>query len=112
MSGPINTSTNEAKGVDAEQPVDVDGVPLKRADEVPSRLYQPEMVKKLWTVSLVVLGLLVLLDIFISHHRYFGVDGTFGFYAWYGLITCVAMVVVSKKVVGLILTRKDTYYDD
>ena len=108
------TETSEPAAIASAPPerVDADGVLLKAPDEAPSRLYQPVVVRKLWIVSLVILGLLVLLDLIVGHHTYFGIDGTFGFFAWYGLLTCVAMVVVSKKLVGLILTRKDSYYDD
>lgn len=95
-----------------EPRTDADGVPLKAADEPESRLYQADTVKKLWTGFAILLAVLVVLDLAVSHHSYFGVDGTFGFFAWYGLITCVIMVVASKKLIGLLLTRKDSYYDD
>ena len=100
------------KGASVQLATDADGVPLKAPDEPESWLEKPATIKKLWTGAAVVLGVLVLLDLLVSHHSYFGVDGTFGFYAWYGLLTCVIMVVAAKKVVGLFLTRKDSYYDD
>jgi hypothetical protein len=79
-------------------------------------LEDPKTIRTLWTVFLAVLALLVLADLLVMqdphHHAHFGVDGTFGFYSWYGFGVCAAMVLVSKFVVGLILKRKDTYYDD
>lgn len=109
----MSDSKTKAAASEAQQPrTDKDGVPLKADDEPESRLYRSDTVKKLWTGFAVVLAVLVALDLAVSHHSYFSVDGTFGFYAWYGLITCVIMVVVSKKLVGLLLTRKDSYYDD
>lgn len=79
-------------------------------------LEDPKTIRTLWTVFLAVLALLVLADLWVMqdphHHAHFGVDGTFGFYSWYGFLVCAAMVLVSKFVVGLILKRKDTYYDD
>lgn len=79
-------------------------------------LEDPKTIRTLWTVSLVVLALLVAADVLVMrdehHHAHFGVDGTFGFYAWYGFGVCAAMVIVSKFVIGLVLKRKDTYYDD
>lgn len=79
-------------------------------------LEDPKTIRTLWTVSLVVLALLVAADVLVlrdeHHHAHFGVDGTFGFHAWYGFGVCAAMVIVSKFVVGLVLKRKDTYYDD
>lgn len=91
---------------------DADGVPLAAPDEPPSRLYHEDTVKKLWIGSGSILAVLVILDLFVAHHSYFGVDGTFGFYAWYGLITCMAMVIGAKKLIGLFLVRKDSYYDE
>lgn len=106
--------SEEAAAAGASEPArtDADGVPLKAPDEPESRLYHKDTVKKLWLGFGLVLAALVALDLVVSHHTYFSIDGTFGFYAWYGLLTCVIMVVASKKLVGLFLTRKDSYYDD
>ena len=49
-------------------------------------------------------------DIVVHHHAHFGIDGTFGFYSWYGFIACVVLVVGSKAL-GAVLKRRDTYYD-
>jgi hypothetical protein len=79
-------------------------------------LEDPKTIRTLWIASLVVLALLVAADVLVMqdehHHAHFGIDGTFGFFAWYGFGVCAAMVIVSKFVVGLVLKRKDTYYDD
>ncbi len=74
-------------------------------------LYKPAVQKKLWIVSLIGLALLTFGDLLIHGHPHFGIDGTFGFFSWYGFITCAAMVIVAKFVMGKILSRKDTYYD-
>ena len=76
------------------------------------KLEDPGTIRLLWIVSLVVLALLVVADGFVEHHPHFGVDGGFAFHAWYGFAVCAAMVFVSKFVVGLLLKRRDTYYDD
>lgn len=76
-------------------------------------LEKPETIKKLWIGSGIVLAGLVGADAFVHHHApHFGIETTFSFSAWYGFITCVAMVVISKKVVGFVLKRKDTFYDE
>jgi hypothetical protein len=79
-------------------------------------LEDPKTIRVLWIVFLAVLALLVLADFWVMrdphHHAHFGVDGGFGFYAWYGFGVCTAMVLVSKFVIGLLLKRKDTFYDD
>jgi hypothetical protein len=67
-------------------------------------------IRKLWMVGCIVLALLVLAQALIEVKGHFGLDGTFGFNAWYGFATCVAMVVFAKGL-GVFLKRKDTYYD-
>ena len=74
-------------------------------------LVRPKTIKLLWRVGFGMLGLLVLADLVIHPHAAFGIDGSFGFYSWYGLLTCFAMILFSKFL-ALFLKRKDTYYDD
>lgn len=73
-------------------------------------LVRPSTIRTIWIVSCVVLAVTVILDLVIEHHPHFGVDGTFGFGAWYGFTACVGMVLFAK-LVGMILKRPDTYYD-
>ena len=73
-------------------------------------LVRPGTVRGLWIGFGVVLAALVLGDLLIHPHAGFVVDGTFGFYAWYGLGTCVAMVLFAKGL-GVFLKRRDSYYD-
>ena len=74
-------------------------------------LVRPATIRKLWIVFIVTLAGVTLLDLTLKPYPYFGIDGTFGFYAWYGFLTCAAMVV-GAKALGLFLKRKDSYYDD
>ena len=74
-------------------------------------LVRPTTIKLLWRVGFGTLALLVLADFIIHPHAAFGIDGSFGFYSWYGLLTCLAMIFFSKFL-ALFLKRKDTYYDD
>ncbi len=76
----------------------------------------PQGVKRFWYGGGLVLALLAAADAFVHHHHHFdhalgGYDGKPTFFWVYGFATCVIMVVVSKKVVGLLLQRKDTHYD-
>jgi len=74
-------------------------------------LVRPNTIRWLWRGGIVLLTLLVLADFFIHTHSSFKIDGSFGFYSWYGLITCAAMVFFAKAL-GILLKRKDTYYDN
>ena len=73
-------------------------------------LTRASTIKRLWIGSVVVLAATVLMDLAIEHHPHFGVDGTFGFGAWFGFASCVAMIVFAKAL-GAVLKRPDTYYD-
>ncbi|MGE0416496.1 MAG: hypothetical protein AB7O80_06800 [Acetobacteraceae bacterium] len=72
--------------------------------------FTPRTARILWAVFIAVLVAVVAAGLFIHPHGMGGVEETFGFGAWYGFATCVAMVVVSR-LIGLILKRPDTYYD-
>ena len=74
-------------------------------------LVRKSTIRGLWIVFAVTLAATVLMDFVIEPHPYFGLDGTFGFGAWFGFASCVVLIVVAKAL-GLILKRPDTYYDD
>ena len=74
-------------------------------------LVRAKTIKILWLCFIAILLLTIASELFIHKHEYFGVDGSFGFSAWYGFITCVAMVVVAK-LLGTFLKRGEDYYDD
>jgi hypothetical protein len=74
-------------------------------------LARPGTVRVLWVVFGVILTALVLADLVVQHHPLFGLDGGFGFGAWYGFAACVALVLFAKML-GAILKRPDTYYND
>lgn len=76
------------------------------------KLEDPSTIRTLKIGSITFLVILVAAEFFVHPHPHFGIDGTFGFYAWYGFLTCVAMVVLSKKLLGALLSREDSYYDD
>jgi len=69
---------------------------------------------KTWKIIFfVVLGVLVLLNVpFVSHHPHFGLDRYPGFFAAFGLIVGLAMVIIMKKIVQPFIARKEDYYGD
>lgn len=73
-------------------------------------LVRPASIRKLWVLFIAILALSVAAQIIWHVHGHFGLDETFGFAAWYGFVTCVAMIVVAK-VLGIFLKRRDDYYD-
>jgi hypothetical protein len=73
-------------------------------------LVRADTIKLLWRVFIGVLAALVALDLIVAHHPHFGIDGTFGFGAWFGFASCVGLVLFAKAL-GSILKRPDTYYD-
>ena len=74
-------------------------------------LVRKSTIRGLWIAFAVALAATVLMDLVIEPHPYFGLDGTFGFGAWFGFASCVVLIAVAKAL-GVILKRPDTYYDD
>lgn len=74
-------------------------------------LTRPETIRKLWILFAAILAVTVTADLVVVHHPHFGLDGTFGFGAWFGFASCVALVLFAK-LLGVFLKRPDTYYDD
>lgn len=73
-------------------------------------LVRPKTIKGLWLGGILLLGIMVALGAQAHPHVTFGIEGSFAFFAWYGFVTCILMVV-GAKVLGMVLKRKDTYYD-
>jgi hypothetical protein len=73
-------------------------------------LARPKTIRTLWVVFIAILAATVLADLFIEHHAAFWIDGTFGFGAWFGFLSCVVLIV-GAKLLGFGLKRPDTYYD-
>jgi len=77
----------------------------------PHWLVRLSTIRVLWRVFAAVLLASVLAQLAVHVHAEFGVGGRFGFYAVYGFLSCVAMVLFAK-LLGTLLKRRDTYYDD
>ncbi|MEM8837947.1 MAG: hypothetical protein AAGE89_07630 [Pseudomonadota bacterium] len=83
-------------------------------DETPKDdhwLVRPGTIRALAAIGCISLVLVVLADLYVHHKAYFGIDGTFAFGAWFGLLSSVA-VVIAAIVIGVILKRPESYYDD
>ena len=74
-------------------------------------LLRKENIRKLWVGFIIIMAITVLAGLFVQQYEPFGIEDSFGFFAWYGFITCVAMVLLAR-LLGLILKRPENYYDD
>ena len=73
-------------------------------------LQQKKTIRRLWIAFYAVLFATVFAELFITRKPVTGIDGFLGFNAWYGFLTCVAMVAFAKAL-GFLLKRRDDYYD-
>ncbi len=67
------------------------------------------VAKVAWTLY-IICALSVLADFIIHRHAEVGVDGFFGFYALYGFVGSVFLVMAAKQLRRL-LKRPEDYYD-
>lgn len=71
----------------------------------------PRNVKRVIYGFFTIAAILLLLDFFIHRHTELDIEGVFGFYAFYGLIGSM-FLVLSAKELRKILMRKEDYYGD
>ncbi len=71
----------------------------------------PRNVKKLLTIFFAILVVLLVLDLFIHKHAYFPWEDWPEFYAMYGFVACVCLVLVAKYVLRPLVKREEDYYD-
>ena len=71
----------------------------------------PQNIKRLKIGFYIVLALLVLPDFFMHKHTLFSsVEALPGFYAFFGFVACVIIILVSK-LFGFALKVREDYYD-
>jgi hypothetical protein len=76
-----------------------------------NRLIKPHTIRILWGTFAILLALSVVAEVFIHTHARFGIDGGFGFHAWFGGAACIGIIAIAK-LLGIFLKRRDSYYDD
>jgi hypothetical protein len=74
-------------------------------------LMRPQTIRRLWVGGVIVLALTVLVEALVEGHPHFGLDGLPAFSAIFGFLSCVALILLAK-LIGLVLKRPDTYYED
>jgi len=73
-------------------------------------LDRPRTIKGIVYALCVVCAALFLVDPLLQRHPHFRIEGWFGFYAWYGFIGCVFLVLAAKQMRRLLM-RDEDYYD-
>jgi len=71
----------------------------------------PRNVKRLLWSLYAGLVLLVVIDLFIPKHPYFPWEEYPSFYAAYGFVSCVFLVLAAKYILRKMVKRKEDYYD-
>ena len=79
--------------------------------EKPRWLDSPDNVKKLIRGFFVVCALLFFADLFYHRHYERAWEGLFGFYAVYGFVACVLLVLAATEM-RKFLMRDEDFYDD
>jgi len=73
---------------------------------------KPANIKRLFGVYCSSLVLLLVLDLFLAKHANFPWENWPEFYAVYGFVACVALVLAAKYLLRPLLMRKEEYYDE
>ena len=69
-------------------------------------------IKKLLRIFYIICGVLLLLDLVIHRHVMHAWEHLFGFYAVYGFVACVALVLIAKEMRKVLMRSEDYYGDD
>jgi len=80
-------------------------------DEQKDWIYRPNTIK--WIIRLLVISCigLAVADLFVHKHSHFPFEDWFSFYAVYGFVGCVGLVLAAKGL-RVLLMRKEDYYDE
>jgi Trk-type K+ transport system membrane component len=72
---------------------------------------KPENVKKVLVLFYVSLLVLIIMELLIQKDPHFSWEGFPAFYATYGFVGCVGLVLGAKYILRNIVKRKEDYYD-
>lgn len=82
----------------------------EQKDEKQYLFDNPRNVSRLLTGFYVICGILLLLDFVLHRHTVHSWENLPGFYALYGFVACVLLVLIAKEM-RKVLMRKEDYYD-
>ncbi len=86
----------------------------KKSQGQPRKEYlfdKPQNVSRLLWCLYASLALLIVIDLFIPKHPYFPWEEYPSFYATYGFVSGVLLVLVAKYALRKIVKRREDYYD-
>lgn len=82
-----------------------------KTNDKPGIFDKPRNVRRLLVVFFILTGATLTIDLFYHKHGIFPWEEYFGFYAVYGFVACVILVIVSKYILRPLVMRKEDYYD-
>ena len=71
----------------------------------------PKNVKRVFIFFYSTLVVLFIAEFFVHKHPHFPWEQWWGFYAVYGFVACVLLVLVAKYILRPIVKRREDYYD-
>lgn len=71
---------------------------------------KPKNVSRLLLGFYIICGILLVVDFIVHRHTVHPWEGLPGFYAIYGFVACVVLVLIAKEM-RKVLMRKEEYYD-
>lgn len=87
------------------------GAPHDPQDSKEYLFDKPRNVRILFLCYYSALGLLLILDFFIHRHAHFAWEEWPEFYAVYGFVACVVLVLAAKYILRPLVKRRGDYYD-
>lgn len=72
---------------------------------------KPRNVKRLLGAFYGSLAILLIIDFFVHKHPYFAWETWPAFYAVFGFVACVVLVVAAKYILRPLVKRREDYYD-
>ena len=67
-------------------------------------------LRRLWAGFVAVLSLTLVAEVFVEAHPHFEIERLYAFNAVYGFLACAGLILVARAI-GLVLKRRDDYYD-
>ena len=83
---------------------------MQQDDEKQHLFHKPENVNRLLRGFYIVSGVLFALDFVLHRHTIHAWEDIPGFYAIFGFVACVVLVLVAREMRKIVMRRED-YYD-